>query len=225
MIDRHESLLISSLRRWSAIAASLPGRTDNEIKNVWHAHLKRRLVDPNAASGTQKKKKKSKKKSESSDASRLVEPLDRSNSGTSKNELHVESEIEGLQLETLSMDFTAAEFSTVDFGTSIIHEFLEDSEMERFWLDALSMNVRATETTTDQSNSELSSCTIEMPNADKPEDELHVAPEIESFWLDPLSIDFATIGVPTSPSHYFNLFNSDNEIDFWQEVSQNQEIF
>ncbi|MCD9559957.1 Myb- protein [Datura stramonium] len=29
--------------RWSAIAAKLPGRTDNEIKNIWHTHLKKRL--------------------------------------------------------------------------------------------------------------------------------------------------------------------------------------
>ncbi|KAK6141639.1 hypothetical protein DH2020_024612 [Rehmannia glutinosa] len=29
--------------RWSIIAATLPGRTDNEIKNVWHTHLKKRL--------------------------------------------------------------------------------------------------------------------------------------------------------------------------------------
>ncbi|KAL9240310.1 hypothetical protein vseg_014546 [Gypsophila vaccaria] len=31
--------------RWSAIAARLPGRTDNEIKNVWHTHLKKRLIN------------------------------------------------------------------------------------------------------------------------------------------------------------------------------------
>uniref|UniRef100_A0A2P2Q669 Uncharacterized protein n=1 Tax=Rhizophora mucronata TaxID=61149 RepID=A0A2P2Q669_RHIMU len=30
--------------RWSAIAAKLPGRTDNEIKNVWHTHLKKRVL-------------------------------------------------------------------------------------------------------------------------------------------------------------------------------------
>lgn len=29
--------------RWSAIASRLPGRTDNEIKNFWHTHLKKRL--------------------------------------------------------------------------------------------------------------------------------------------------------------------------------------
>lgn len=30
--------------RWSAIATHLPGRTDNEIKNYWNTHLKKRLV-------------------------------------------------------------------------------------------------------------------------------------------------------------------------------------
>lgn len=32
-----------SIFRWSAIAARLPGRTDNEIKNVWHTHLKKKI--------------------------------------------------------------------------------------------------------------------------------------------------------------------------------------
>ncbi|GKC05775.1 transcription factor MYB4-like protein [Tanacetum coccineum] len=33
--------------KWSAIAALLPGRSDNEIKNHWHTHLKKRSTKQN----------------------------------------------------------------------------------------------------------------------------------------------------------------------------------
>ncbi|KAJ8749654.1 hypothetical protein K2173_026303 [Erythroxylum novogranatense] len=45
IIQLHEMLG----NRWSAIAARLPGRTDNEIKNVWHTHLKKRLKQSHSA--------------------------------------------------------------------------------------------------------------------------------------------------------------------------------
>ncbi|KAE7997821.1 hypothetical protein FH972_002422 [Carpinus fangiana] len=47
IINLHEMLG----NRWSAIAAKLPGRTDNEIKNVWHTHLKKRLKHHEEATG------------------------------------------------------------------------------------------------------------------------------------------------------------------------------
>ncbi|KAK4791987.1 hypothetical protein SAY86_022422 [Trapa natans] len=46
IIDLHEGLG----NRWSQIAARLPGRTDNEIKNLWNSYLKKKLrqkgIDP-----------------------------------------------------------------------------------------------------------------------------------------------------------------------------------
>jgi myb proto-oncogene protein len=42
--------MLSLSHRWSAIATHLPKRTDNEIKNYWNTHLKKRLakmgIDP-----------------------------------------------------------------------------------------------------------------------------------------------------------------------------------
>ncbi|KAJ8471866.1 hypothetical protein OPV22_026209 [Ensete ventricosum] len=46
VIDLHSQLG----NRWSKIASHLPGRTDNEIKNLWNSHIKKKLrkigVDP-----------------------------------------------------------------------------------------------------------------------------------------------------------------------------------
>ncbi|CAH1412053.1 unnamed protein product [Lactuca virosa] len=50
--------------RWAAIAAQIPGRTDNEIKNLWNTHLRKRLLsigidpqthEPTAVSGPLKR--------------------------------------------------------------------------------------------------------------------------------------------------------------------------
>ncbi|KAF7834769.1 transcription factor MYB58-like [Senna tora] len=46
IIKLHEALG----NKWSKIASYLPGRTDNEIKNVWNTHLKKRLKPKSSSS-------------------------------------------------------------------------------------------------------------------------------------------------------------------------------
>ncbi|XP_015951788.1 transcription factor RAX2 [Arachis duranensis] len=52
------SLYVNIGSRWSIIAAQLPGRTDNDIKNYWNTKLKKKLISgfiPNSSSIHQRK--------------------------------------------------------------------------------------------------------------------------------------------------------------------------
>ncbi|KAJ9170146.1 hypothetical protein P3X46_018274 [Hevea brasiliensis] len=67
IIRLHESLG----NRWSAIAAQLPGRTDNEIKNHWHTNLKKRKQKDSAKSDSCGLSRNKKSQKEDTKANRI----------------------------------------------------------------------------------------------------------------------------------------------------------
>ncbi|GMI66443.1 myb domain protein 14, ARABIDOPSIS THALIANA MYB DOMAIN PROTEIN 14 [Hibiscus trionum] len=132
IINLHETLG----NKWSAIAARLPGRTDNEIKNVWHTHLKKRLKHNHGNNRQQQLLDSAKDikqqpvtadspQQSSSEASTLTTSENNSNSGSSTtmntetNEDFVSDIDENFWSEVLSADNSsmAADFQVVVGGS------------------------------------------------------------------------------------------------------------
>ncbi|KAM3226475.1 hypothetical protein ACQJBY_058872 [Aegilops geniculata] len=118
--------------RWSTIAARLPGRTDNEIKNVWHTHLKKRLESSSKPSGQAAPKRKAKKPVVAASAleGRTSEPAS-SSPGQSL------SMSPGQSLSTSSATGYSMASSLENTGSSSSEEFQID---DSFWSETLAMS-------------------------------------------------------------------------------------
>ncbi|XP_055813705.1 transcription factor MYB4-like [Solanum dulcamara] len=149
IIQLHEMLG----NRWSAIAARLPGRTDNEIKNVWHTHLKKRLKDYQPPHNS---KRQSKNNNDSKAPSTCQITLKSSNNfsniqedGPGPNSPQLSSS----EMSTVTADSLAATICVTNDGDQMdsYENFIPEID-ESFWTDDLST---ATNSNFDMTGEEL----------------------------------------------------------------------
>ncbi|KAH1118311.1 hypothetical protein AAZX31_17G129600 [Glycine max] len=128
VIDLHARLG----NRWSKIAARLPGRTDNEIKNHWNTHIKKKLlkigIDPVTHEPLKKQAAASSQDSSSSPAEHLPQP---------GNNLDDQvKETEGILLNSEENSSSSqAENSSGDDSLLLDSICSDDSLLNSMWLD------------------------------------------------------------------------------------------
>ncbi|TXG55281.1 hypothetical protein EZV62_020537 [Acer yangbiense] len=128
--------------RWSTIAAELPGRTDNEIKNHWHTNLKKRLLLQNSVTDDQKSDQNSQSETSSQEeVSKPPQEFDINPMNTPQileSSTSTSSSTDHDQVSSITIDTTPVEFNRS--SETIIQEdsvanFFEPYAGNNFWTE------------------------------------------------------------------------------------------
>ncbi|WOH16170.1 hypothetical protein DCAR_0935719 [Daucus carota subsp. sativus] len=145
IIELHQKLG----NKWAAIAAKLPGRTDNEIKNVWHTHLKKKLKNYDQVKNESNVKMQVESENRRNSPQHSTSELSSVTDSSAKAKCVIKSEqntelSESSKIPEIDASFWSEEFTinNQDKGVpGIIEEFQEsgnvDAEMD-FWCNLFS---------------------------------------------------------------------------------------
>ncbi|KAI3755301.1 hypothetical protein L1987_55097 [Smallanthus sonchifolius] len=111
--------------KWAKIAAELPGRSDNEIKNYWHTHLKKRV-----------------KNNQNSPKNKFHETKNQTNvinNSVDSSELGDNDALEALwtsSSSSCSSMFVGSD-TLISCGDSILQTHSDEYDDENFWTDPI----------------------------------------------------------------------------------------